>query len=62
MILSGSVYKGLFMLSIPVLFANVLQGSYQFIDAYWIAKISTEAVAASSASGMVYFLILSLGM
>ncbi len=60
--LKGSVYKGLFFLSLPILIGNVLQGSYQFIDAYWIAKISTEAVAASSASGSVYFLLLSLWM
>ena len=61
-ILEGSIYKGLFFLAIPILISNILQGSYQFIDAYWIGKLSHEAVAASSASGTVYFLILSLGM
>lgn len=60
-LLNGPIYKGLFMLSLPILIGNILQGSYQFIDAFWIAKLGTEAVAATSASGMVYFLILSLG-
>lgn len=60
--LDGSVYRGLLVLSLPILIGNILQGSYQFIDAYWISKISTQAVAASSAAGVVFFLILSLGM
>lgn len=49
-LLSGPIYKGLFVLALPILVANILQGSYQFIDAFWIAKLGTEAVAATSAS------------
>lgn len=62
LLLSGSVYKGLFILSLPIVIGNVLQGSYQFIDAYWISKISTDAIAASSSSGSVYFLLISIGI
>lgn len=38
-LLSGPIYKGLFVLALPILIANILQGSYQFIDAFWIAKL-----------------------
>ena len=39
-----------------------MQSAYQFVDAYWIGKLSKEAVAAVASSGSIVFLILSLGM
>ena len=39
-----------------------MQCAYQFVDAYWIGKLSKEAVAAVVSSGSIVFLILSLGM
>lgn len=41
---------------------NLLQSSYQFVDAYWIGRISEEAVSAVAVSGPIAFLIISLGM
>lgn len=41
---------------------NLLQSSYQFVDAYWIGRISQEAVSAVAISGSIAFLIISLGM
>lgn len=59
--LDGSIIKWLFILSLPILIGNLLQSSYNFVDAYWIAKISDEAVASVSASFPIVFLITSLG-
>lgn len=60
--LNGSIIKWLFMLSIPILIGNLLQSTYQFVDAYWIWKISKEAVASVNLSWAVIFMIISLWM
>ena len=49
------------MLAIPILIGNLLQSSYQFVDAYWVGKVGKEAVAAVSVSGPIAFLIIALG-
>ncbi|PZM84980.1 MATE family efflux transporter [Candidatus Gracilibacteria bacterium] len=59
--LEGNILKGLFFLSLPILIGNFLQASYNFVDAYWIGKISKEAVASISASFPIIFFIVSLG-
>lgn len=60
--LKGSIIKGLFILALPILIGNLLQSSYQFVDAYWVGKVWKEAVAAVSVSGPIAFLIIALGM
>lgn len=59
--LNGSIIKWLFFLSLPILIGNLLQSSYNLVDAYWISKVSNEAVASISASFPIIFLIISLG-
>ncbi|MBB1564644.1 MATE family efflux transporter [Candidatus Gracilibacteria bacterium] len=59
--LNGSIIKGLFILSVPILIGNLLQSSYNFVDAYWIGTLSKEAVASISASFPIIFFIISLG-
>lgn len=49
------------MLAMPILAGNLLQSSYQFVDAYWVGKVGKEAVAAVSVSGPIAFLIIALG-
>ena len=49
------------MLALPILAGNLLQSSYQFVDAYWVGKVGKEAVAAVSVSGPITFLIVALG-
>lgn len=58
--LDGSIIKWLFFLSLPILIWNLLQSSYNFIDAYWIWKISKEAVASISISFPILFFIEAL--
>lgn len=60
--LEWSIPKGLFAIALPVVLGNLLQSSYQFVDAYWIGRISEEAVSAVAVSGPIAFLIISLGM
>lgn len=59
--LNGSIIKGLLVLAMPILVGNLLQSSYQFVDAYWVGKVGKEAVAAVSVSAPIVFLIIALG-
>jgi len=57
----GSILKSLVILSVPIIFANILQTAYQLTDTFWVGRLGTVAVAAVSISFPVIFLIISLG-
>ncbi|OQX70864.1 MATE family efflux transporter [Candidatus Parcubacteria bacterium 4484_255] len=57
----GSILKSLIALSIPIIFANILQTAYQLTDTFWVGRLGTDAVAAVSISFPIIFLIISLG-
>ncbi len=61
-LLEGSATKLIFKISIPIIFANVLQTVYQLIDTFWVGRIGTEAVAAVSLSFPILFFVTSLAM
>lgn len=56
----GSIVKHLFVFSLPIMFANLLQTSYQFIDSLWVGNlIGPNALGAIAVSSTVIFTILS---
>ncbi len=57
----GPILKSLVTLSIPIIFANILQTAYQLTDTFWVGRLGTVAVAAVSISFPIIFLIISLG-
>lgn len=57
----GSIFKALLRLSIPIIFANMLQTAYQITDTFWVGRLSANAVAAVSLSFPVNFLFIALG-
>ncbi len=57
----GPILKSLIALSIPIIFANILQTAYQLTDTFWVGRLGTDAVAAVSISFPIIFLIISLG-
>ncbi len=57
----GSILKSLISLSIPIIFANLLQTAYQLTDTFWVGRLGTDAVAAVSISFPIIFLVVSLG-
>ena len=61
-LLEGPVMKGLVLISIPIIFANILQTIYQLIDTFWVGRLGTEAVAAVSLSFPILFFLTSLAM
>lgn len=57
----GSIVRSLVRLSVPIVFANILQTAYQLIDTFWVGRLGAKAVAAVSLSFPIIFLLVSLG-
>lgn len=57
----GPITKTLISLSVPIVFANILQTAYQLTDTFWVGRLGKEAVAAVSLSFPIIFLLISLG-
>ncbi|HEY4553652.1 MAG TPA: MATE family efflux transporter, partial [Bacillaceae bacterium] len=56
----GNIFKQLFFFSTPIIFTNLLQVSYQFIDSLWVGNLlGADALGAISISGTVIFTVLS---
>lgn len=56
----GSILKALVALSLPVIGTNLLYSGYQLVDAFWVGRLGSNAVAAVSISFPVNFLLISL--
>lgn len=56
-----SVLRSLITLSVPIIFAQILQSAYQFTDSFWVGRLGGSAVAAVSVSFPVTFLMIALG-
>lgn len=57
----GSIIRSILSLSIPIIFANILQTAYQLTDTFWVGRLGSDAIAAVSISFPIIFLIISLG-
>lgn len=57
----GPILKSLISLSLPIVFANILQSAYQLTDTFWVGRLGGEAVAAVSVSFPFIFLMIALG-
>lgn len=56
----GNIWSDLFYFSTPIMFAQLLQVSYQFIDSLWVGNlIGANALGAVNISGTVIFTVLS---
>ena len=56
----GNILKQLIAFSTPVLLANLLQTSYQFVDSLWIGNLlGADALGAVSISSVIVFTVLS---
>lgn len=60
-ILNGPVLKTMLLLAWPVMVGNALQALYNLIDAFWLGKLSVEALSAPSISWPILFFFMSFG-
>jgi len=59
-LLEGPILKSIIFLSLPIIFANILQTAYQLTDTFWLGRLGTNAVAAVSLSFPLIFLLISV--
>lgn len=57
----GSIIKALILLSLPIVFANLLQTAYQLTDTFWVGRLGADAIASVSLSFPIIFLMISIG-
>lgn len=61
-ILTGSILRTLFWLAWPIMVANLVNTSYNIVDAYWLGKLGRQAFGAPTVSFPLIMLFYSLGM
>ncbi len=57
----GTIRKELWSLAWPMMLSVFFYTLYNIVDAYWVSKISAEAIAAVSISQIALFVMISLG-
>ncbi len=62
LILHGSIYKAIFVISIPIILNFFIQQLYSLADAFWLGKLGTAEFASTSFTWPVIFLFNSIGM
>lgn len=60
-LVEGPVLRSLINLSLPIVFAQLLQTAYQLTDTFWVGRLGEDAIAAVSISFPIIFLMMSLG-
>lgn len=60
-LLKGPIVKTLTMLSLPIIFASLLQIVYNLTDTFWVGRLGANAIASISLSWPALFLITSFG-
>ena len=64
MVLEGNLYKGLLILSLPIIFNNFMMTLYNLVDSYWVGKISNTDLEVGAVGGVfpVTHMIIAFGM
>lgn len=62
MILGGSMYKTILILSLPIMINNLIQTIYNLVDGIWVSKISSVHFAATAFVFPIMFFFISFGM
>ncbi|MFA5931649.1 MAG: MATE family efflux transporter [archaeon] len=58
----GPITKTLLMLSIPMIFSNIIMVSFQLVDSYWVGQLGEQSVAAIALSFPILFVVMSMIM
>jgi len=58
----GNIGKQMWSIAWPMMLSIFFYTLYNMIDAYWVSKISTNAIAAVNISQITLFLMMALGM
>lgn len=61
-LLNGSVGRSLLHLSIPIVILNLLRTVYNLTDAFWVGRLSSDALAAIGFGFPIVLVFMSVGM
>lgn len=61
LLLEGPLLRSLMKLAIPLVLAQLLQATYQLIDAFWVGRLGGNAVAAVSVTTPITFVSIAIG-
>lgn len=61
LLLEGPLFKSLMTLAFPLVLAQLLQATYQLIDAFWVGRLGGNAVAAVSVTTPITFVSIAIG-
>lgn len=53
-VLKGNLYKGLLILSLPIMFNNLMKTLYNLVDTYWVTQIKIGSDLEAGAVGIVF--------
>ncbi len=56
----GDLYKPLMLLSLPIVFSQLMQVAYNLVNTYWVGHIGPNAVASVSFAFPIVFLLISV--
>jgi len=59
---AGPLGVTLFRLALPVAIGNLLQALYSMVDAFWLGRVSKEALGAPGVSMPFMFIVIAFGM
>src|SRR6187402_2893996 len=57
----GPLLGILVKVAIPIALSNLVQSSYDIVNALWLGRLGEEAIAAVTASGPIFGVLISLG-
>lgn len=57
----GPLLRTLIRVALPITITNLVQASYDIVNAFWVGRLGEEAIAAVAASGPLFSVLISLG-
>jgi putative MATE family efflux protein len=58
----GSLSRGIALLAIPTMLEMAMESTFGIVDAFWVARLGTDAIAAVGITEAVVILIFSIGI
>lgn len=58
----GSLSRGIALLAIPTMLEMVMESTFGIVDAFWVARLGTDAIAAVGLTEALVILIFSIGI
>ena len=59
---SGSINKAIFLLSVPMILEMVMESLFAVVDVFWVAQVSTDAIATVGLTESVMMMVYSIAI